>query len=138
MHLDHGEATAPAQRPGFALPQPLHAVNEGLAFLLELLMVAGLAWWGSQAVSGLAGRIAMAVVTPALAIVIWALFAAPRARIRLPVAGVLAVKAVVFAGAAVAVYATGWHAAAIAFAIVAAVNTAIAALDREALAWQGR
>ena len=137
MQLDRGQAT-PSQRPGFTLPQPLHAVNEGLAFLLELLMVAGLAWWGSQAVSGLAGRIALAVVTPALAIVVWALFAAPRARIRLPVAGVLAVKAVVFAGGTAAVYSMGWHAAAIAFAIVAAVNTTIAALDREALAWQGR
>jgi len=137
VQLDHGQAT-PSQRAGFTLPQPLHTVNEALAFLLELLMVAGLAWWGSQAVSGLAGRIALAVVAPALAIIIWALFAAPRARIRLPVAGVLAVKAVVFAGGTVAVYSTGWHATAIAFAIVAAVNTTVAALDREALAWQGR
>jgi Protein of unknown function (DUF2568) len=137
VQLDRGQATS-SERARFTLPQPLHAVNEGLAFLLELLMIAGLAVWGSQAVSGLAGRIALAVVTPALAIVIWALFAAPRARIRLPVAGVLAVKAVVFAGGTAAVYSTGWHAAAIAFAIVAAVNTTVAALDREALAWQGR
>jgi hypothetical protein len=113
-------------------------VNEGLAFLLELVMLAGLAWWGSQAVGGLAGRIALAVLTPALAVVIWGLFAAPRARIQLPAAGVLAVKAVVLGGAAVAVYATGWHAAAIAFAVVAAVNTTVAAFDRQALVWRER
>jgi hypothetical protein len=137
VQLDHGQAT-PSQRARFTLPRPLHALNEGLAFLLELVMLAGLAWWGSQAVSGLTGRIALAVVTPALAVVIWALLAAPRARVRLPAAGVLAVKVVVLGGAAVAVYSTGWHALAVVFAVVAAVNTTIAALDREALAWQGR
>lgn len=137
MQLDHGQAP-PSRRAALTLPQPLHVVNEGLAFLLELAMLAGLAWWGSQAVGGLAGRIALAVLTPALAVVIWGLFAAPRARIQLPGAGVLAVKAVVLGGAAVAVYAAGWHAAAIAFAVVAAVNTTVAAFDRQALVWQER
>jgi hypothetical protein len=72
-----------ARGPGWALPQPLHAANEGLAFLLELVM--------------------------------------------------LAVKAVAFGGASVAVYSIGHHALAIAFAAVAAVNTALAAMDRNAL-----
>lgn len=137
MQLDHGQAT-PSRRTGFSLPPALHAANEGLAFLLELVMLAGLAWWGAQAVGGLAGRIALAVLTPALAMVIWGLFAAPRARVQLPMAGILAVKAVVFAGATVAVYSTGWHVPAIAFAIVAAVNMTVAAFDRQALVWQER
>jgi hypothetical protein len=115
------------------LPQPLHLANEGLAFLLELAMIAGLAWWGSQAVSGLAGRVALAILTPVAAVIVWALLAAPKARIRLPLPGVLAVKAVVFAGAAVAVYSIGQHALAIVFAVVTAVNTAVAAVDRQAL-----
>jgi len=136
MHLDQGRAIP--SRGSFILPRPLHAANEGLAFLLELVMLAGLAWWGSQAVSGLAGRVALAVVTPAVAIVIWALFAAPRARVQLPVGGVLAVKTVVFGGGAVAVYSTGWHAPAIAFAVVAAANMTIAAFDRQARAQRGR
>jgi hypothetical protein len=122
-----------ARAPGRTLPQPLHVANEGLAFLLELVMLAGLAWWGAQAVSGIAGRIALAILTPAAAVVIWALLAAPRARIRLPLPGVLAVKAVVFGGAAVAVYSMGQHALAIGFAVVAVVNTAVAAVDRQAL-----
>jgi hypothetical protein len=118
---------------GWALPQPLHAANEGLAFLLELVMLAGLAWWGWQAVGGIAGRVALAILTPGLAAVVWGLLAAPRARIRLPLPGVLAVKAVAFGGASVAVYSMGHHALAIAFAAVAAVNTALAAMDRNAL-----
>jgi hypothetical protein len=60
-----------ARATGRTLPAPLHAANEGLAFLLELLMLAGLAWWGSQAVSAIAGRIALAILTPLLAVVIW-------------------------------------------------------------------
>jgi hypothetical protein len=105
---------------------------------LELAMLAGLAWWGSQAVAGLAGRIALAVLTPALAVVIWGLFASPRPRVQLPMAGVLAVKTVVFGGATVAVYSMGWHVLAIVFAIVAAVNMTVAAFDRQALVWQER
>lgn len=124
-----------AARPrprGRSLPPALHVVNEGLAFLLELLMLAGLAWWGAQAVSALVGRIVLAIATPALAAVLWGLLAAARARIRLPLAGVLAVKVVLFGGAAVAVYSLGQPGLAIAFAAVALVNTAIAAADRDA------
>lgn len=118
--------------PGRALPQPLHGINEGLAFLLELGMLAGLAWWGAAAVSGLAASIALAIAIPALAAIIWGLLAAPRARIRLPTAGVLAVKTVVFGGAAGAVYSLGQHALAVTFAVLALANTTIAAMDRTA------
>jgi hypothetical protein len=124
------ELSPPSQ--GHPLPEPLHAFNEGLAFLLELLMLAALAWWGYQAVGALAARIVLMVAAPALAIVIWGLFAAPRARIKLPVAGVLAVKTVIFGTAAAAVYSRGQHGLAIAFAVVAAVNMIAAAIDRAA------
>jgi polyferredoxin len=115
-----------------ALPQPLHAANEALAFLLELCMLAALAWWGATAVSALAGRVALAIICPLAAIVGWWLFAAPRARIRLPLAGVLAVKAVAFGAGTAALYAVGQHLLAIVFAVVAAVNTGVAASDRNA------
>jgi hypothetical protein len=115
-----------------ALPQPLHAANEALAFLLELCMLAALAWWGATAVSTLAGRVALAIICPLVAVIGWALFAAPRARVRLPLAGVLAVKAVAFAAGTAALYAVGQHVLANVFAIVAAVNTGVAASDRNA------
>ncbi len=121
----------PALRPR-ALPQPLHAANEALAFLLELCMLAALAWWGATAVGALAGRIALAIGCPLAAVVIWWLFAAPRARIRLPLPGILAVKAVAFGAGVAAVYAVGQHVLAIVFAVVAAVNTCVAAIDRNA------
>ncbi|TVT46221.1 DUF2568 domain-containing protein, partial [Amycolatopsis rhizosphaerae] len=80
------------------LPAPVHAVNEGLAFLLELVAFGCLAWWGFTV------NFALGLALPILAIVLWGLFAAPRARFRLPVAGVLAVKALVFGSAAAALY----------------------------------
>jgi uncharacterized protein DUF2568 len=69
---------------------------------------------------------------PAVAAVLWGLLAAPRARIRLPLAGVLAVKAVLFAGTAAAVYSLGQPGLAIAFAVVAFAKTAVAGVDRDA------
>lgn len=57
---------------GRTLPAPLHAVNESLAFLLELLMLGALAWWGYHAVHALAARIVLMMAIPALAAVIWA------------------------------------------------------------------
>src|SRR4051794_17081668 len=118
-----------ARATGRTLPHPLHLANEGLAFLLELVMVADLAWWGSRAASGSAGSIGLAILSPAGAVIVWAIVAATRARIRLPLRGVLAVKAVVFAGVAVAVYSMGHRALAIGFGVVTAVNTAVATVD---------
>jgi hypothetical protein len=113
-----------------SLPSPWHEVNEALAFLLELIMLGVLAWWGAQAVSGLAGRILLAVAVPLLAAVIWGLFAAPRARVQLPLAGILTVKAIEFGGAAAALAALGHPVLAVVFAAVALVNTTLAARDR--------
>jgi hypothetical protein len=107
-------------------------VNEGLAFLLELLMLAGLCWWGAAQHASVAARIGLAVAAPAVAVIAWWLFAAPRARVCLPLAGVLAVKLVLFGAAAAGVYAIGQHVAGVVFGIIALVNTIVAAADREA------
>jgi hypothetical protein len=107
-------------------------VNEGLAFLLELLMLAGLCWWGAVQHATVAARIGFAVAAPAVAVIAWWLFAAPRARVSLPLAGVLAVKVVLFGAAAAGVYAIGQHVAGVVFGIIALVNTIVAAADREA------
>ena len=115
-----------------ALPQPLHVANEGLAFLLELILLGALAWWGAKAGTSLAARVLLGVGAPLAAAVAWGLFASPRARIRLPMAGVLAVKVLAFAAGAAALYAVGQHVLAICFAVVALLNTALAAAYRKA------
>jgi hypothetical protein len=115
------------------LPPGVHAVNEGLAFVLELLALGALAWWGADAGGGLAAKIVLGAGAPVLAAVAWGLFAAPRARFRVPLAAVLVVKAIVFGLAAVALAATGRAGLAIAFAAVVVLNTALATVDRDAI-----
>ncbi|WP_406392577.1 YrdB family protein [Streptomyces sp. NBC_00887] len=87
--------------------RPWFAANEVLAFVLELLAIGCLSWWGFTAVDGWAASLLLGLGTPAAAVALWGLFAAPRARIRLPLAGVLAVKTLVLGGGAAAVYGTG-------------------------------
>ncbi|RKT08586.1 uncharacterized protein DUF2568 [Streptomyces sp. 3211.6] len=112
------------------LPTPLRAVNEGLAFLLELAGLALLAWWGWSTGHNTLTRILQAVGAPALAATAWGLFAAPRATFTVPLAAVLVVKALFFGSAAAALYSLGRTQPAVAFAAVAVVNTALAERDR--------
>lgn len=112
------------------LPRPAHMVNEGLAFLFELAALGALAWWGFQTDAGLLIRFALGLGAPLAAAVLWGLFAAPKARFRVPLAGVLAVKVLVFGAAVAAVYAIGHPVLAFTFAVLLVVNTTLATIDR--------
>ena len=115
------------------IPRWLHAGNEALAFLLELAALAALGWWGLSTGQSFAGNLVLGIGAPLVAVVLWWLFAAPRATVKLPLAGVLAVKAVVFGGAALALSGVGHGGLAVAFAVIAIANTALATVDRQAL-----
>lgn len=118
MSTDPGAAVF-AQRPWFA-------ANELLAFLLELAALGCLAWWGFSTGDGWLPHLLLGVGTPLLAVVLWGLFAAPKARLRPGLPLVLLVKAVVLGGGAAAVYGVGHPVAAVVMAIVVVVNTALA------------
>lgn len=105
---------------------PWFAANGVLAFVVELAAIVILGWWGFATGDGLAVRIGLGVGTPALAIVAWSMFAAPRARFRPPLPGVLAVKTLVLLGAAAALYGLGHPVATLVFALVVVANTAVA------------
>ena len=111
---------------------PAHAINEGLAFLFELVALASLAWWGATIGSGTFLHVVLGIALPLVAVVLWGMFASPKPRVPLPLAGVLAVKAVVFGSAALALDGLGHRTLAIMFAVIAAANTVIATLDRNA------
>ncbi|MFD0638965.1 YrdB family protein [Catenulispora yoronensis] len=61
------------------LPKPLHVANEGLAFLLELVALVLLAVWGFRTGSNVAVHVLLGLGAPALMVVVWGAFAAPRA-----------------------------------------------------------
>ncbi|MEU9360795.1 YrdB family protein [Streptomyces sp. NPDC048301] len=119
----HGDLTALRGRPWFA-------ANEVLAFVLELVAIGALAWWGFTAPEGSVASVALGIAAPAAAVVLWGLFAAPRARFTLPLAGVLAVKTVVLGGGAAAVYGAGHPTAAAVLAVVLVANTGCAEFFR--------
>ncbi len=115
-----------SRRPGAIHPaaQSFFLVNEGLAFVLEVVALGVLAWWGS------AVALWLAVAAPLAAAALWGAFAAPKARFSVPLAAQLAVKALVFGGAALALLALGQRAAGLWFAGTVLVNTALATYYR--------
>ncbi|MFJ8883289.1 YrdB family protein [Streptomyces sp. NPDC102402] len=118
--------TASGEHGGLTPGRPWFAANEVLAFVLELVAIGALAWWGFTAPEGVAASVVLGIGAPAAAVVLWGLFAAPRARFSLPLAGVLAVKTVVLGGGAAAVYGTGHPVAAVVLAVVLVANTGCA------------
>lgn len=110
--------------------RPWFMANELLAFVIELAALACLSWWGFTAGGSAAARWLLGLGIPAVAIVLWGLFAAPRARVRLPLWGVLLVKAVVLGGGVYAVYRVGHPVAAPVAGVVVVVNTGLAEFFR--------
>lgn len=93
-----------------------------LRFLLELAMLAALLIWGFRVVEPIWMKMLLGLAAPALAVLVWGAYIAPRAPRRLPDPGRIAVEILLFALATVAlaeVDLTGW---AIALAVVASVN----------------
>ena len=105
--------------------RPLFAANEVLAFLLELAAMVVLGFWGWTV-----GGALLAIAIPLLAILLWGLFAAPRARFTVPLAAQLAVKVAVFGAAVVGLAATGHPVLAGILAVVLLVNTVAATIWR--------
>ncbi|MEV7524488.1 YrdB family protein [Streptomyces sp. NPDC091371] len=107
-----------------------YGANDLLAFFLELGALAALAWWGWTRDIGRVWSIGLAVAGPAAAGVLWGAFAAPKAAYPVPLAAQLAVKAVVFGAATLALYAVGWRTGALWFGGVVLVNTAVVTYHR--------
>ena len=104
----------------------LKASNLALKFFLELAAFAALAYWGATVGEG-AVAVLLAVAAPAVAIALWAVFAAPKSRRRLPRGPRVAFELAVFGLAALALLAAGSTGAAAVFAALALVNVALLA-----------
>lgn len=104
--------------------------NAFLAFVLELAMLVFVAWWALALDDALWTRLLIAAACVGALVVLWGAFASPRARVPLPAAGTVAVKVLAFGAGTAALWGLGLPAAAIAFAVLAAVNTAATAYVR--------
>jgi hypothetical protein len=99
-------------------------VNDVVAFLVELAALLALSAWGFSAGTGVVPKVLLGLGTPAAAIALWSLFAAPKSIYDVPSAR-LSVKVLVLGAAALASFALlpiGW---AVAFTIVVVVNTVL-------------
>ena len=96
--------------------------NDVVAFLVEVLAVVLLAVWGARLGDTTAVHALGGVLVPGAAAVLWGLFAAPRARFRVPVLAV-GTKVLVLGGAVLASWSVLPPAWAAAVTVVVVVNT---------------
>jgi hypothetical protein len=101
----------------------LIGVSLALQFAAELVVLLALAVWGYHAVDG-AGRFALMVAAPAVAIVVWGVFGAPRGPRHLAGAGRRVLQLAFFGAGALALGAAWTPVAGVVYALVVAANIA--------------
>ena len=97
----------------------MRELNLGVRFLLELCLLAALAYAGLQV------SVVLAVAAPLLAAAVWGIFVSPKARIPLPAATWIAVQVVLFGAAVVGLVLAGNALLGVLFGIAVAVNLAL-------------
>jgi len=91
-------------------------------FLLELCLLAALAYWGVRAGSGPLSSLLLGVGAPLVAAIAWGAFVAPRARFHLSPALLITVELVVFGAGALALWAVGLPVLAVCFGVAVLVQ----------------
>jgi hypothetical protein len=102
----------------------VRAASLALKFALELAAFAALAYWGARAGDGVTA-VVLAIAAPALAILAWARFAAPRSPRRLPTATRIPFELAVFGLAALGLLAAGAPVAALVLALLAVLSATL-------------
>lgn len=100
-------------------------LNDGLAFLLELVSIIVLAYWGFNLSSSKLISVALAIVIPLIFIVVWWIYLAPKSSHRLDGISLIILKLLLFsmvAYALISINKTSW---AIVFMILIIINLAL-------------
>jgi len=103
----------------------LKNVNLAVMFFLELGVLAALGYWGFQTGPTLLAKIGLGIGAPALAALVWSQLGAPMSARRLRGLPYLLLKVVFFGSAALALFASGNHILAVAFALVFVLNSVL-------------
>ena len=106
-------------------------INLALSFILELLMLAAVGYWGYSLRPDLPGKLFLAVLGPVFLAVTWGFFFAPTARRRLPMPWLLIGKLVLFGGSVVALHMTDRSNLAWPFAGLIGINFAFVILWKQ-------
>ncbi len=101
----------------------MKAVNDGVRFIVELLALAAVAYWGWRAGGSTATKLLLAGGGVVLIAVVWGVFRSESvAIVEVTTAVRIVIEVAVFAAATAALAAVGRTGLAIAFAVVAAIN----------------
>ena len=111
--------------------ETLKAINTGLAFLLELAMLAAFGYWGFHGEKSVWMKWGLGIGTPLAVAILWGLCLAPKANHRLNITEGLILSLGLFCLAALALYQTDHLALAIVLAVIAIVNRVLALLWKQ-------
>lgn len=102
--------------------------NLALAFALELAGLTAFGYWGVRTGSTGLSSAALGIATPVIAAILWGVFAAPRAPVH-SVRAAVAVKAVFFLAAPLALYVTAHRGLAVTFLTGVAISSVLSLLE---------
>jgi hypothetical protein len=108
----------------------MRTANLALRFLLELLALTAIGYWGATVAAGTVARAALVIALPLATAVFWGIFVAPRAQVVLPTTARMALGLLVFGCAAAALADRQHGKLALVFAVTSILNVALM------LAWQ--
>lgn len=97
-------------------------IHLAIAFLLELVMLFCLGYYGFHSGDSVLQSWAIGTGLPVAVIILWGLFAAPRAQRRLPFVFLIPFKLILFLGTALLLYHIGLYRWAILFAAISIIN----------------
>ena len=103
------------------------SLNLLIRFLLELCMLGVVAVWGFKTGDGAPMKALLGVGAPLLMAVVWGVLVSPKATVKLPRATWIALQAVLFGAAAVALATFASTALAVGFVAIVAANGALLA-----------
>lgn len=109
----------------------LKNANLALALLLEFGVLAALCYWGFSTGPTMLAKIGLGIGAPVVAIIVWALFGAPRSPRRLRGPWYWLLRIVFDALGVIALFATGLHALGLIFALVAILNCVLGYLWKQ-------
>lgn len=102
--------------------EALKLTNLGVRFLLEIMALVILGYWGFQVSQGTIMKIILGIGTPLLAAVIWGMFGAPKAPYTLSGFPFLLLEIIIFGLPAVALYFIEKQSLAYIYGIITVVN----------------
>lgn len=109
----------------------LKGLNATLAFLLELAMIVSLGYWGYQSTDSALLKWLLAIGLPAVAILVWARYFAPKATRRLSIVPGALLSLGLFLLAALALYSVNQPAAAMVLVVAAIINRTLVLVWRQ-------